>query len=478
MHRVDIKRRKKKILRVIAYGITLTLTVLTTVLLLYIALGYRLDRESGNVVRSGLLLVDSKPEAAAIYINNEQKDNEAPGRFVLSAGDYDLRLTRAGYREWNKKVSVVASGVREVNYPLLIPENLKTTTMVESPDLDMISQSLDRKYILSHSANQTTLTLTELQRDAPKQTILSLSGAVTRENGQVGKLSVIEWALNNKHVLLKQTLPNGSTQYLSMDVTRPSEIINITSLLGQEAPEDIHYVGSNTDQIYGLLNGVLKKYNLSSKEAQTLMQNVRSYQPYSNDTILFDRATTQESEIGILKDDTTTIVERSSSDSLPTFLKYAKYDGDDYFIVTHPDLKITVYKNPTKKPVLAKQLPLVSLDFKTNHPATFSNSARFIVAQNGPEVMTYDFDELKLYTFKMPFEIDASSVVWFDAFHLQMRESSGKSYITDFDGGNRQEMAPIIAGSRLYFAPNYQFMYSYAVAPQGVALQTTPLVAK
>lgn len=463
MHRVDPKRKKKAALRVIAYAITLTLSVLTTVILLYIALGYQLDRESGHVVRSGLLLVDTKPEAAAIYINNQEKDSSAPGRFVLSAGKYDLTLRRDSFREVKKNVLVPASGVREVNYIRMIPDTPSTTTISEAETPTMISQSQDKKYVITHTANQPSILRTELNNEEPTQTVLSLPSAIRRENGQVGTLSLVEWALDNKHVLLRQTLPSGTVHILSLDITKPEETVNISTLYGVKAPDDVHYIGSNVEKIYGLKNGILSSYNLTKDESEVIMQDIRSYQPYSDDTILFDRVNGQNSEVGIWRDKALTVVLTDPSTKAPAFLKYARFDDQDYFVVARPDSSETlIYRNPIKKPILAKQLPLAKIAFNGTSALTFSPSAQFILMQNGSTFIAYDLDDLKAYTVTLPFGVENGTISWMDTHYVQVRADSGDVYVSDFDGQNIQKLVPVLQSTKLYFSGSYEYSYSFS----------------
>lgn len=463
MHRVDPKRKKKAALRAIAYSITLVLSVLTTIILLYIALGYRLDRESGHVVRSGLLLVDTKPEAAAIYINNEQKDSAAPGRFVLSAGKYDLSLRRNNYREVKKNIAVSASGVSEVNYIRMVPNSLKQTTIGETDIPTMVSQSQDKKFIITQVANQSNILRIEFNSESPTQTVLSLPSTVRREEGQIGVLNVIEWALDNKHVLLKQTLPSGSVNILSLDITKPEETINITSLYGAEAPEDVHYIGNNVEKIYGLKNGTLSRYSIVKKESDVVMQNVRSYQPYSDDTILFDRTSGVNSEVGIWHDSATTVIATDPISKLPALLKYARFDDQDYFAFARPDgAEVLVYKNPLKKPILAKQLPLAKIAFPNPSALSFGPSAQFLLTQNGSNFLTYDLDDLKAYSVALPFGVENGTISWMDTHYVQVRSDTGDVYMSDFDGQNIQKLVTVLGSTRIYFSNNYEYSYSFA----------------
>lgn len=479
MHRVDPKKRRAALLRYAAYALTLILTTVTTVVLLYVALGYRLDRESGHVVRSGLLLVDNTPEAAAISINNELKDNASPGRFVISAGSYDLKLTREGYRDWSKRVQIAASGVREVKYPMLIPNKLESLALGTLGHPYLVSQSQDRKLALLHAANQPTLTLLTLDPEKFEPVSLPLSGAVRRENGNPGTFRVIEWALNNKHVLLEQTLPSGLTQLLSMDVTKPAEAINVSSLYGQDAPSDIHYVGGNTGLVYGIKDGTLRRYRLSEKETSPLLENVRSYQPYADDTVLFDRqARSGNSEIGIWKDEAVRVVQTTAGGQAPALLKYASFDDHQYFIVAVPGGdRVIIYRDPLKNSARVKQTPFISLTFANPQKIDFSASSQFLLAQNGKNFVVYDFDDLKQYKGALPFGLaPGSGLSWFSSHHLQAMKADTSVVMMDYDGTNQQELTGTSAGSRLLFSNNYQYLYRFTGSNAQTSFEAVPLL--
>lgn len=479
MHRVNPKHRRAAALRFVTYGVTMTLTVLTTVLLLYIALGYRFDGQNGRVVRSGLLLVDSNPEAASVFVNNELKDTAAPSRFVLAAGDYDLKLQKRGYRDWSKKVNVSISAVREVNYPLMIPTKLTARKLAQVETPSLISQSKDRKLLLSYINGQSTMLLTELDPQAPKQTSLNLSSAFTRENGQLGTFRVVEWALNNKFILLEHTSAGGKVELISLNVTKPEEAVNITTLYGVEITSDIHYAGGDINKVYSLSGGILKRYNLETSETETILQDVVSYQPYADDTILFTRTNiSKKNEVGIWQDKITTVI-RSDIDpaSLP-LLKYASFDQHFYFVIALSGGNVvTVYRDPLKKPILSKQLPLTTFEFDKTQNLSFSSSSQFIMVQNGSTFKTYDLDDFKLYTTTLPYVVAPGSIIeWADGHHVQVTSSETQNYIIEYDGQNQQTLVTSKPGTKLFYADNYQHLYRYNQVDTVTSLDTISLV--
>lgn len=481
MHRVDQKKRRAATLRIVAYAITLTLSVITTIVLLYVALGYRIDRTSGQVVRSGLLLVNNQPEAAGIYIDDVLRDNATPGRFVLSAGEYSLRLERAGYRTWAKQIEIAASGVRKVDYPMLIPNELKPVQLAALPAPYLTSQSRDRKVLLLHTEGAQALTLVRLNDEKFEQSSVALSSAVAREGGAVGTFSVIEWARDNKHVLLRQTLPSGTQNLLSLDTTKPAELVNISALYGADVPHDVHYVGDDTNLLYGLHNGIVSRYDLRTSKTEALLQNVRSYRPYGGTMLLFDRqASGKQAEVGIWDDTRIRIVHKVDEGLPASLFAYARFDEHYYFVTASPeDKEVIIYRDPLDTPKKVTFTPFITLKFAQPQKIDFSDSAQFLLVQNGKNFITYDFDDFRQYTAAIDFELAANSAFeWIDAAHLGTVRSDGRGVILDYDGSNRQGLA-LTAAPQLYFSNNYRFLWRTKAAADGmISIDSVPLVTK
>lgn len=480
MHHVNKKRKKALTLRFTAYAVTLTLTAITTVVLLFVALGYRFNSADGDVVRSGLLLVDSKPEAAEIYINNELKDNAAPGRFILKGGSYDISLRRDGYRNWEKNIAVDASGVSEAKYPILIPEKLNAKSVGKSfAAPSFVSQSKNRKNLLTHVTNQTEFKLTQLDKDTPKVTALPLSDQFVREEGKAGAFKLIEWALDGRHVLLEQTLPSGTVQIMSFDIGKPESAINISKLYGVETPSDIHYVGGNTDAVYGIKDGLLKKQSLSTASIEILLQNVRTYQPYGDNIILYESIASDETiSLGIMKNDTSKIIKKKIDPTIKHFLKYAEYDKEYYYVAAEENgPNVTLYRDPLDTPAGVKMKPFITLPFENTKQLTFSGSSQFIFAQNGNRALTYDLRELLSYKLELPFAVSPSEKLeWIDGFHLIAIAEDGSGHLLDYDGKNLQKLIGIKSGSRLYFAPDMRSLFRINIKDENQILEEIDLV--
>lgn len=480
MHRVNKKRTKTLTLRFTAYAVTLLLTIVTTAFLLFVALGYRFNSRDGDVVRSGLLLVDSKPEAAQIYIGDELKDNAAPGRFILQNGKYDLSLRREGYRDWKKNVVIIPSGVTEVNYPILVPQKLSAVSFGESfTETSFVSQSNSRQYLLMHVSDQPTMKLVRLDKEKPEVTTLTLPKAFIREDGKTGTFKLIEWALDGKHVLLEQTLPGGTKQLMSFDIGKPANAVNISSLYGVETPTDVHYVGGNTDAIYGIKDGLLRKQSLKTANIDILLKDIRSYQPYGDDTLIYEAIAPDTTiKIGIMKNESSRIIKKKLSPDIKHYLKYAQYDRHYYLVVAEENgSNVVLYRDPLDVPASAKLTPFITLPFENTTELTFSDSSQFVYAQNGNKALSYDLRDLRSYYVQLPFTVASGTVMeWLDGFHLKTVAENGDGYLLDYDGQNLQKIVSVESGKKLYYAPDMRSTFRVNVKDEKNILEKINMV--
>lgn len=477
MHSVNTKKNRVIALRVTAYAATIILSIITTILLLFVSLGYRFNAEEG-IIQSGLLLVDSKPEAGKIYINGELKDNQTPGRFVLPVGDYELSLERANYRGWKKQIPIRGEAVERVAYPLLIPTKLTTSPLLEITKPQMVSQSLDNKQLLYFVDGETVLHRIELDAKSPKSTELALSSAFSKESGSIGTLRVIEWSLNNRFALIEQKLPSGQTSVVSLEVAKPDEAVNLTKKFGATPLGDPHYVGGKTDEIYALNEGVLRRYAINDGTADVVLQRVQSYSPYGDKTIAYTRLSEDSLSIeaAIVRDKTTATLQTVPVSS-NMIVNYSEYDKHGYMAVSSNE-SVVIYRDPLNKPILAKQLPFVTLPLAGAQYIRFSPNSQFVVLQNGSNFLTYDFENKHQSAFKISGEIVGANPRWMNDSHLQYQSVDGMNYLTEFDNQNSSVMVGSDVGTRLYYSADQRSAYRLITGTKGTQLELVPLTAE
>ena len=101
---------------------------------------------------------------------------------------------------------------------------------------------------------------------------------------------------------------------------------------------------------------------------------------------------------------------------------------------------------------------------------SFSNTAQFIMAQNGNQYGVYDFENERgyNYTTSQPMDAPAINAFWMDGSRMTY-VSGGKTFIFDYDYTNQQFLSSASSSYLPAFSSNYKFVYTMspgATAPQ------------
>lgn len=451
-------------------------TIITTALLLFVALGYRFDNNRGEVVRSGLLLADSKPVAAQVTINGEDKKDETPSRFVLPAGRYALSLAADGYRQWNKTVNLLASSVENAYYARLIPEEIRATALGEVPAPQLISALPDRTGWLLYASNQTAPTLLRVDNDAYTAATLPLPTSFVRNSaGRLGELKVVDWSSNSRFALVQQRV-NGQIRMLVLNIGQPNRSVDVTKVFGTAISEKLEFDGERDDQLVGLVKQSLREYNITRGTSRELLSRVQSYGVFDDELIGFVRknATGSQYEAGVLNGTEPTVVHRAPIAGGASVVALGEHRDATYLAVQLPaEPAITIYRNPLKQPILSEQLPFSALRLKDATKLSFSSNFQFLLAQKGSSLAVYDFEHSRQYAPKLP--TDSSSLQWLDSHHLLYKNKTNQNFMMDFDGANKYELMRSRYGSVL-FSENYEWLYRIHTVKSKVKVEAAPLI--
>lgn len=479
MHQVNIKKNRVIALRVAAYAVTITLSIITTVILLLIALGYRFNK-SGDVIHSGLVLVDNKPEAAQIYINGILEDSSSPGRFVLPIGGYELSLELDGYKGWKKNLDIKKEVVERVDYPLLIPKKLSTETKLSIGSPQMVSQSPNNKLLVHYVAGENVLHITELNPTEPKQTTTILPPAFTRESDSAGSLSVIEWSQNSKKILINQTLSNGANKIVSFDINNPEESINISDRFAQLPLLDVHYQGSKTDIVYGLNQGTLRRYNIETGKTTNVLDGVLSYQPFSDKVVAYTRLSTQTNkvQVGVLNAEDNAVLEQFNDTNIRPVISYGEFDQYDYLAVVTAGEKARVYRDPLNTPILKKQIPFVRLPIESSDFIKFSPNNQYLLIRSADNYVSFDFENARQHSFKVSKQIQPETLRWMNDSHLAYQSIDGQNFLIEFDGKNKMGLLPSNIGNGLYYSSDFRNAFRLHTEVSTVKLELIALTVK
>lgn len=466
---LDPKKKRAHTIRLfVGYCLMAIAILLATTLLLFAALGYGINRSTGEVTQNGLVFVDAHPEAANIKINGIDK-GQTDGRFVFEAGRYTLQLTRDGYRNWQKDFTLEGGSIVRLVYPFLFPSQLVTstvTTATATPDVTTLSP--DRHWIVLHAPDAlTTLQVVDTSTKQNTAVPVTIPAAVFGSHTGAQGLEFTEWSTDNRHILLKHSF-TGGYDYIIVDREKPETSINVSQVLGRNFTS-VTLFDKQSDKIYGYEanGGILQSIDLKSKVATNVATNVNTFWPYKDTNVLY--VTSQgatEGKVAVhLRDGQADYVVRELAMGSKYLLNLAEFDGDMYLAAASGvDGKLYIYKNPLvalKKNDQTQNIPLLLLKLDNPDYVTFSANARFIALQAGSKFEVYDAETKQQYRYdtKLVLEL-GQKAAWMDG-HRLMLTSEGKMRVFEFDGLNMQTLVSAQTGFIPAFDRDYTAMFTY-----------------
>lgn len=478
---LDPKKQKAHTVRLftgyILVGIAL---ILTTIILLYQAYGFGVDR-NGNVIQNGLVFMSSTPNPAQIYMNGERYKSDTNVRMLLNSGQYTFEIKKDGYRDWKRAITVEGGSVERYDYPFLFPSKLQTSSMKtfsQSPGL--ATQSPDRRWLLIQpsTANIASLDLYDLNNQ--KDTIGTLknltipSSAFTAAEG-TQSWEAIQWSNNNRHVVLKHIFTKDGAQtseYVLFDRDSPQESVNLTKQWGVN-PTEVSLRDNKYDQyyLYDQAAGTLMTASIKEPTPKAYLTQVLAYKSYGENVMLY--VTNKDMENGkvavMWRDgDKKAVAIRSLPANTQYSVDLTKYDGQWYVVAAAAsEGRAYVYNEPIA--MIEQQdvaVPVRILKVNGVNNVSFSDNTRFIMAENGSAFAVYDAETDKGYTYDTKKVLDAPQLKaeWMDG-HRIAYTSGGKLIVFDFDGANLQALMANNPVYEPFFDRDYEFVFD--MAPNG-----------
>lgn len=479
------KKRARTIRLFVGYFLVGVAITLASLVLLFMSYGYGLNRKTGQVYQNGLIFVSAHPVGADIYLNG-QLNSRTDARLAVPAGEYTVELKQPGYRTWKRTFTLDGGAVEQLVYPVLFPDKLVTKELHQydaTPALATVSP--DRHWLLVEvPGSLTTFDVFDLTnvKTAPVTITLPTSLLTTATGPQ--SLNLTEWSTDNRHVLLKHTY-GSKNEYIMLDRVDPTSSFNVNALFGVE-PTDVSLRDKRFDQLYIYLGQtqVLMTADVKAKQITPLLSKVIKYKPYGGSTVLYVTSDSNlPDQVGVrIWDNGKTYSLRNLPAGSDYVLDTATYSGHSYVAVAATqDTQLYIYVDPL---ILLKQPHpdslLTAIVLRINHPQflSFSDTARFIAAQNGNSFAVYDAETDRRFYYTLPYPIPADQkAAWMDG-HRMVLVIDGKTFVYDYDGINRQTLSPTQPGTLPFFNSDYTGLYTLApstASPGKVGLTRTEL---
>jgi hypothetical protein len=466
------KKHRHKIRLLLGYFLVAIAIGLGTIVLVYGAYGYGINTKNGDIVQNGLLFVDSKPGGAGIYLNNKYINQSTSARLVLPAKEYDLKLAKTGYRDWERKFILDEHTISRYVYPFLFPNKPITSALksyASTPPLFM--QSPDRHWLLVQSPDPAAKTATFEEYDAndftkPVVPIALPAGLLTKTTVP-DPLTEVEWSTDNTHVLLRHDFAGGN-EFIILDRSDPTKSINVNKVLAVN-PTQVALKNKKTDQLYIYMQdgGTLQVADMGKALlGDPVLKNILAFKPSGSNLISY--VTQANLPAGKAQ---ARIWENGHTYPLFAFnagdkylLDEASFSGHIYFAAgSSKDGRVNVYRDPLsdiEDPTLGRAVPIVALRAAGAEKVSFSDNARFIGLEGGQNFGVFDIETGDEYQYSLTEQL-AGPLSWMDG-HRLIGSSGGNVFVMDFDATNKQSLVPTSIPLGGYFSRDYNQMYTLA----------------
>ncbi|MFO0882286.1 MAG: PEGA domain-containing protein [Candidatus Saccharimonadales bacterium] len=474
------EKRARTIKLFTGYALIAVLIGLATLVLVYLAQGYGYDPQKG-VSRSGLVFFAAKPGTADIYVDGQKKD-KTDARLTLDEGIHQTALKKDKYRDWTKTINVEGGSVLYLSYVRLFPVNIPlgiTQAFTNAPA--WTSQSLDRRWLVLQPKTDTpTLQIYDLLKPTTDPKTVTLPVAqVSSEAGNFGALAPVEWSDDNKHLLLKQTLPSGKITYVVFDREDNAQTFNATKKLSLPDGYALSLRNKNFDRYYAFNQGTGEIRTADAKSGMQTVASVTgvvSFKSYADDLILYttyNNAAANQVNVFVQSGNSDTYrLQALPKDANNRYLlDMAKYDNSWYYITaSSSDKKALMYKDPLSKIKpgnITPAAPRLALVINNPQFASFSDNTRFIGLQSGKQFVVFDAELNRVYRYQSALAIaDTQQAKWMDGHRFSV-VADGKESVFDFDGTNVQTLVNSRQEFPAYFDRDYQYVYTLVPQADG-----------
>ncbi|HSX53037.1 MAG TPA: PEGA domain-containing protein [Patescibacteria group bacterium] len=482
------KKRARSIRLFVGYILVAIAVAAASLILLLQAYGYDVNRQTGQVIQNGLVFVSAHPAGANVSLNGVNK-GRTDLRLTIPAAQYTISLTQPGYRDWKRTFTLDGGGIERLSYPVLFPVKLTTKDLQLYGEAPVFATSSpDHHWLLvEQPGSLTEFDNFDLGDPTKVSTLVSLPKDVLSASTGAQTLKTVEWSTDNRHVLVQHDY-SGGTEFIMIDRQDPASSFNVNKLFGL-SPTNVALRNKHYDQLY-LYDGsskTLQTADVKAKLTAPILDKVIDFKAYGANTVLYatdDSATPGKNAIRVWDGKQSYLIHYYPAAS-GYALDMAGYNGDTYMVVAPKNGgQVYIYKNALEQAKRSSKLiPAPFIDLRLDQPGfvSFSDTAQFILAQNGDHFAAYDAQTNQRYYYELKDQIEPTQqATWMDGNRLVM-VLAGKTVVFDYDGINKQTLSASQPDVLPFFNQAYSGLYNIAPSvdvPGHFALTRTELVAK
>lgn len=191
-----------------------------TIVILGYAAGYNFERETGKIIPTSALSIETTPKDATVTINGHDVEEKTPiVENNITPGYYTVEIIKDGYQEWQKEL-LLEEG-KSLIFPEVVlfantqPKQFSSASVnVENPEMvDMPAQALPEKFHAEyetlgwHDGNFPTYVTTSgaqvllIDNEKSVSYIVNSLGKFSDENRIQGNITIAEWSKEKNSLL-------------------------------------------------------------------------------------------------------------------------------------------------------------------------------------------------------------------------------------------------------------------------------------
>lgn len=329
--------------RILYITFIIAFLILAPLLLMY-ANGYRYDFKQGAIIKTGVLILESKPQKVNVYINNELKYTKTPiNGASLTPGLYDIKVAKNGYYLWEKKLKIESNFTTFAQDVILFKKS--DPIKIINGSFNDFTISNDNAKIITLWQDETTAEIWEYKLNEQNSKLL-LRNSLNNSEIKLG-----EWSKNNKNLIFNnydKTKQKNNYFIMEFDETfwQNKDEINIIKL-NELIPVPIINIkwDDNDDNIvYANTKDSLYRINLMDKITKEISADK------INDFIIYDKILYFNTELSCLIEIDKNQI--NAQNSIDDDCIYHLTKEKDYQLISSPRGLITLFSPNSKNSIV------------------------------------------------------------------------------------------------------------------------------
>lgn len=154
---------RKKLLKIVLHITGVTVFIFATAYALLAAYGYQIDLLHQNFVKTSIIDLSNEIKNIQVYFDDTQIAKKIPYQIKnVKPGEHELKITKEGYKTWQKIVNVSEDVVTKIEDILLIPQDLEIFKQNYQIDLEYNDYILNKNYLVLISRDKNEIYLNKI----------------------------------------------------------------------------------------------------------------------------------------------------------------------------------------------------------------------------------------------------------------------------------------------------------------------------